>query len=76
MTFFAGVDKIVGVLGSLGVYLLVEDVNLKIVEVLTADYEFEQRISLSHYCLYLGTGDVIFVRNCTKITSLVPRQRQ
>ena len=46
MIFFARVDKIVGVLGSLGVHLPVEDVNLKIVEVLTADYEFEQRTIL------------------------------
>ena len=30
----------------LGVHLPVEDVNLKIVEVLTADYEFEQRTIL------------------------------
>ena len=44
--FFARVDKIVGVLGSLGVYLPVEDVNLKIVEVLADDYEFEQRTIL------------------------------
>ena len=73
MRFFAGVDKFVGVLESLGVYLPLEDVNLKTVEVLTADYEFEQRISLSHYCLYLGTSDVIFVQFRTKITSPVPR---
>ena len=46
MRFFARVDKILGVLGSLGVYLPVEDVNLKIVEVLTDDYEFEQRTIL------------------------------
>ena len=44
--FFTRVDKIVDVLGSLGVYLPVEDVNLKIVEVLTDDYEFEQRMIL------------------------------
>ena len=43
---FARVDKIVGVLGSLGVHLPTEDVNLKIVEVLTDDYEFEQRTIL------------------------------
>ena len=42
MRFFARVDKIVGVLGSLGVHLLTEDVNLKIVEVLTDDHELEQ----------------------------------
>ena len=46
MRFFARVDKIVGVLGSLGVHLPTEDVNLKIVEVLTDDYEFEQRTIL------------------------------
>ena len=44
--FFTRVDKIVDVLGSLGVYLPVEDVNLKIVEVLADDYEFEQRTIL------------------------------
>ena len=43
MRFFARVDNIVGVLGSLGVHLPTEDVNLKIVEVLADDYEFEQR---------------------------------
>ena len=43
MKFFARVDKVVGVLGSLGAHMPVEDVNLKIVEVLTDDYEFEQR---------------------------------
>ena len=42
MRFFASVDKIVGVLGSLGVHFLTEDVNIKIIEVLIADYEFEQ----------------------------------
>ena len=46
MRFFARVDKIVGVLGSLGVYLPVEDVNLKVAEVLSDDYEFEQRTIL------------------------------
>ena len=46
MRFFARVDKIVRVLGSLGVHLPTEDVNLKIVEVLTDDYEFEQRTIL------------------------------
>ena len=43
MRFFARVDKIVVFLGSPGVYLPVEDMSLKIVEVLTDDYEFEQR---------------------------------
>ena len=46
MKFFARVDKVVGVLGSLGAHMPVEDVNLKIVEVLTDDYEFEQRTIL------------------------------
>ena len=41
--FFARVDKIVGVLRSLGVHLRVKDVNLNIVEVLNAEYEFEKR---------------------------------
>ena len=44
--FFARVGKITGVLASLGVQLPVEDVNLKIVEALTTDYEFEQRTIL------------------------------
>lgn len=38
--FFAHVDKIEGLLGSLGVHFFVENINLKIVEVLTAGYEF------------------------------------
>ena len=38
MRFFARVDKIVGVLGSLRVHLPVEDVILKIVEAFTANY--------------------------------------
>ena len=46
MRFFARVDKVVGVLGSLGVHMPVEDANLKIVEVLTDEYEFEQRTIL------------------------------
>ena len=46
MIFFARVDKSVGVLVILGVYLSVEDVNLKIVKMLTADYELEQRTIL------------------------------
>ena len=39
MKFVARVDKIVGVLGSWAVHLPVEDVNLKIVEVLMTDYD-------------------------------------
>ena len=46
MRFFAPVDKIVGVSGSLGVHIPTEDVNLKIVKFLTHDYEFEQRTIL------------------------------
>ena len=46
MKFFARVDKIVGVLISLGVHMPVQDVNLKIVEVLTSDYEYQQRTIL------------------------------
>ena len=46
MVFVARVDKVVGVLGSLGVHLLTEDVNLEIVEVLNDDFEFEQRTIL------------------------------
>ena len=46
MIFFARVDKSVGVFVILGVYLSVEDVNLKIVKVLTADYGLEQRTIL------------------------------
>ena len=40
------VVQVVGVLGSLGVHIPVEDVNFKIVEVLTADYRYEQRTIL------------------------------
>ena len=46
MKFFAREDKIVGVLGSLGVHLPVKGVNLKIVEVLETNCEFEQRTIL------------------------------
>ena len=46
MKFFARVDKIVGVSGSLGVYLPVEDVSLTIVKVITDDYDSEQRTIL------------------------------
>ena len=46
MRFFARVDKMVGVMESLRVHLLTKGVNLKIVEVLTDDYEFEQRTIL------------------------------
>ena len=35
--FSPSVVQVVGVLGSLGVHMSVEDVNFKIVEVLTAD---------------------------------------
>ena len=38
LRFFARVDKIVGVLGSLRVHLPVEDVILKIVEAFTTNY--------------------------------------
>ena len=41
--FSARVDKVVGVSRSLGVCFAVGDVNLRRVEVLTYDYEFEQR---------------------------------
>ena len=43
---FRACVKIVGVLISLGVHMPVQDVNLKIVEVLTSDYEYEQRTIL------------------------------
>lgn len=43
--FFARVDKVVGVLGSLGVHVPVEYVNLEI-KVLTTDNEYEQRTIL------------------------------
>ena len=46
MRFFSRVDKIVRVLASLEVHLLTEDVILKIVEVLTDEYQFEQRTIL------------------------------
>ncbi|CAM9165641.1 unnamed protein product, partial [Laminaria digitata] len=44
--FFSRVDKIVGILGSLGVQKSVGDVNRKLVRVLTHDYEMEQRTLL------------------------------
>ncbi|CAM9850947.1 unnamed protein product, partial [Sphacelaria rigidula] len=46
MKFFARVDKIVGVLAALGVNMPVEDLNLKLIQVLTSDYEYEQRTIL------------------------------
>lgn len=46
MKFFAFVNKTVAVLGYLGVHVPVEHVNLKIVEVLVADYEYEQRTTM------------------------------
>ena len=46
MIFFARVDKIVVGFGSLGVHLPREDANPTIVEVLTVDYELEQRTIL------------------------------
>ncbi|CAN0558800.1 unnamed protein product, partial [Laminaria digitata] len=39
MIFFSRVDKIVGILGSLGVQKSVGDVNRKLVRVLTHNYE-------------------------------------
>ena len=46
MKFFGRVDKIVGILTSLGVPKSVDDVNRKLVRVLTDDYEIEQRTLL------------------------------
>ena len=43
MKYFGRVDKIVGVLTSLGVVKTVADVNRKIIMRLTSDYEKEQR---------------------------------
>ena len=44
--FSMSVVQVVGVLGLLGVHMPVEDVNFKKVEVLTADYRYEQRTIL------------------------------
>ena len=46
MKFFSRVDKIVGTLASLGVPKSEGEVNRKLVRVLTADYEIEQRTLL------------------------------
>ena len=46
MKFFSRVDEIVGTLASLGVPKSEGDVNRKLVRVLTADYEIEQRTLL------------------------------
>ena len=46
MKCFGGMDKIVGVLASLGVVKTVADVNRKIIMTLTSDYEMEERIIL------------------------------
>ena len=46
MKFFSRVDKIVGILTSLGVQKSVGDVHRKLVRVLTSDYEMEQRALL------------------------------
>ena len=46
MKFFSRVDKIVGILTSLGVQKSVGDVNRKLVVVLTSDYEMERRTLL------------------------------
>lgn len=43
MNLFARVNKIVGVLGSLGVHVPVEGIHIKIVETVTTDHEYEQR---------------------------------
>ena len=47
MEFFSRVDKIVGILTSLGVHKSVGDVNRKLARLLTSDYEMEQRALLS-----------------------------
>ena len=44
--FFSHVDKIVGILTSLGVHKSVGDVNRKLARLLTSDYEMEQRALL------------------------------
>ena len=46
MKNFSGIDKIVGVLASLGVVKSVADVNRKIIMTLTSYYEIEERIIL------------------------------
>ena len=46
MKYFCRMDKIVGVLASLGVVKTVADVNRKIIMTLTSDYEMEKRTIL------------------------------
>ena len=46
MKYFGRIDKIVGVLASLGVVKSVADVNRKIIMTLTSDYEIEERTIL------------------------------
>ena len=46
MKYFRWIDKIVGVLASLGVVKSVADVNRKIIMTLTSDYEIEERTIL------------------------------
>ena len=46
MKFFSRVDKVVGILASLGVSKSEGDVNRKLVRTLTPDYEMEQRMVL------------------------------
>ena len=46
MKYFGRIDKIVGVLASLGVAKTVADVNREIIMTLTSDYEMEERTTL------------------------------
>ena len=46
MKYFSWIDKIVGVLASLGVVTSVADVSRKIIMTLTSDYEIEERTIL------------------------------
>ena len=46
MKYFSRIDKIVGVLASLGVVKPVADVNRKIIMTLTSEYEIEERTIL------------------------------
>ena len=71
MKFFAHVDKIVGVLISLGVHMPVQDVNLKIVEVLTSEYEYEQRIILYKDDITRGEIEAIVRQRYMHISKMI-----
>lgn len=66
MKFFVREDKIVGVLESFVVYVPAADVNLKIVEVLTGDSEFEHRTILYKYLIARAEIKLIVCRRLVR----------